>query len=161
MNFLVPNLNRYNHWSTHWADEFDKIFESRSLNHEITTSADIEDSDEYILMSFDLPGMKEEDLKLKVEGQELTITGERKREEAKSQKSQVIFNQRRYGKFQKIYTLPETVDAKKIEADYRDGVLRVYLPKLEVKKADVYDVPVKGKGKDTFLDRLLGSTSQH
>ena len=157
MNFLVPHLNRYNNW----IHDFDQLFEAAEESSNLSLSTDIEDAENYILMSLDLPGMKEEDLTVKVEGEQLFISGERKREEAKTQKSQVVFNQRRYGKFQKVYTLPETIDAKKIEADYRDGVLRVYLPKIEVKKADVIDVPVKGKGKDTFLDRLLGSVSQH
>jgi HSP20 family protein len=158
MNFLVPNLSgRYNSW----FDDFEQLFEARDTSNSLAFSSDIEDAENYVLLSFDLPGMREEDVTVKVEGDQLFISGERKREEVKAQKSQVIFNQRRYGKFQKVYSLPETIDAKKIEADYRDGVLRVYLPKIEVKKADVIDVPVKGKGKDTFLDRLLGSASQH
>lgn len=161
MNILVPHFNRYSSWMQDFDDLFEATHASNSLANTITSSADIEEADNYMLLSFDLPGMKEEDVTVKVEGEQLFISGERKREEAKTQKSQFVYNHRRYGKFQKVYTLPENIDAKKIEADYRDGVLRVYLPKVEVKKADVIDVPVKGKGKDTFLDRLLGSVSQH
>jgi HSP20 family protein len=161
MNILVPHFNRYHRWMSDFDQLFDSTETSLQTANSLAFSADIEEHDDYVLLSFDLPGMKEEDLAVKVEGEQLFISGERKREETRAQKNQnQLLTQRRYGKFQKIYTLPESIDAKKIEADYRDGVLSVYLPKIEVKKADVIDVPVRGKGKDTFLDRLLGSVSQ-
>jgi HSP20 family protein len=155
MSFLIPSFHR----SNGWLQDFDHFFENIESNNNLSLTADIEDSPEYILMSFDLPGMKDEDLTVKVEGEQLFISGERKREDTKSEKSNVYFNQRRYGKFQKVYSLPENIDSKKIEADYRHGVLRVYLPKVEVKKAEAVNIPVKAK--DSFLDRLWGSVSQH
>ncbi len=161
MNILVPYFHHVSGGLRDgWLRDFDELFETESTGNNLILSADIEEADNYMMLSFDLPGMKEEDLTVKVEGEQLLLSGERKHEEVKTQKSQVVYNHRRFGKFEKIYTLPETIDVKKIEADYRDGVLRIYLPKIEVKKADVIDVPVKGRGKDTFLDRLLGSVSQ-
>lgn len=151
MNFLIPNTRSYNHW---FAD-FDRLFDTFETERSLAVASDIEESDDHILMTFDVPGMKEGDFSVKVEDNHLLISGERKREETKSEKSQVVYSRRSYGKFQKAFVLPESVDIKKIEADYRDGVLRVYLPKTLVQKENAFEVKVKAK--DTFFDRLLGS----
>ncbi len=151
MNFLIPNTRSYNHW---FAD-FDRLFEPLDTEETISLATDIEEAEDHILMTFDLPGMKEGDFSVKVEDNHLFVSGERKREETKNEKSNIVYSRRSYGKFQKAYLLPESVDAKKIEADYRDGVLRVFLPKSVVQKENAFEVKVKAK--DTFFDRLLGS----
>jgi HSP20 family protein len=150
MNFLIPNTR------SQWFYDIDRFFEPFEAEKNISLASEIEDADDHILMSFDVPGMKEDDFSVKVEDNQLLIAGEKKREETKSEKRNLIYSRRSYGKFQKMYTLPETVDAKKIEADYRDGVLRVYLPKTVVQKENAIEVKVKAK--DTFFDRLLGSS---
>lgn len=154
MTFLVPARRHYQTW----LGDFDRFFEDFNTEKSLSLASDIEEAEDHILMSFDLPGMKEGDFSIKVEDNILAIEGERKREETKSEKSQMVYSRRSYGKFQKAFTLPETVDTKKVEADYRDGVLRVYLPKTEVKKEEAIEVKVKAK--DSFFDRLLSTADK-
>lgn len=155
MNFLITNNQRRHQ---NWLYDFDRFFEpiqrqSEEMQKSLSLYEDIEESADHILLSFDVPGMKEKDFSVKIEDNHLVISGERKREESKDE-SNVVYSRRSYGKFQKSFLLPETVDATKVEADYRDGVLRVYLPKTEKSKDSAIDVKVKVK--DTFFDRLLG-----
>jgi len=91
---------------------------------------DIEESDKEYLIKAELPGMKKEEVKLKVEGGTLSISGERKAEkEEKDKKYHRV--ERSYGAFSRSFTLPEGALAEKISAVFKDGVLMVHLPKAE------------------------------
>ena len=147
MTYLIPNTKRY----SYWLNDFDRLFDGFETEKSLSPASDIEEASDHILMTFDLPGMKEGDFSVRVEESHLYISGERKREEAKSDKSQILYSRRSYGKFEKVFSLPESVDAKNIEADYRDGVLRVYLPKVEVKKENAIEIKVNAK-KDLSLN---------
>lgn len=78
----------------------------------------------------DLPGMKRDDIAITLEGGTLTITGEKKRENETNEED-YYRAERSYGKFSRSLTLPASVDANKIEATYKDGVLEVLIPKTE------------------------------
>ncbi len=81
-------------------------------------------------VSLDLPGMRREEIKISVENGTLTITGERKREVETKEKGYARY-ERAIGSFTRTFTLPTTIDGKRIEASYKDGVLAVTLPKSE------------------------------
>ena len=89
----------------------------------------IEGNDE-IIVQVDIPGMDEKDLSVSLSGDNLIIKGERKEEKEEKDKH-YHRKERRHGSFQRIVTLPVTVDAKKISAEYHNGVLKVHLPKKE------------------------------
>jgi len=76
----------------------------------------------------ELPGMKKEELEVSVSGDYLSITGERKAE-TKDESAQVYRAERYYGRFQRTVALPAAVDAGRISAHYKDGVLTVTCPK--------------------------------
>jgi HSP20 family protein len=154
MNFLIPNMRKHNDW----LYDVDRFFAPFETETKLSLSEDVEESEDHILMSFDIPGMKQDDFSVKVDDDRLVISGERKREETKTEKRNVVYSRRSYGKFQKAYQLPENIDSKKIEADYRDGVLRVYLPKTALQKENAFEVKVKAK--DSFFDRLLGQSTK-
>jgi HSP20 family protein len=82
----------------------------------------------------DLPGMKREDIEVTINGDTLTISGEKK-QESEAKKEGVYRAERYYGKFSRSLTLPSSVDASKIEATYRDGVLDISVPKSEAAQA--------------------------
>lgn len=152
MSALIPFMRRQT--LNNWVYDFDRLFEPVANESNLfRLQGDIYETDEHIMMSFDVPGLKDEDFKIAVEGDVLTVTGERKREETNIKKEGISYYGRQYGKFSRAFKLPETVDKTKIEADYRDGVLRVLLPKSEVKKEDVIDVKVKSK--NSVFDKLL------
>jgi HSP20 family protein len=94
---------------------------------------DITETDQEYLFKADLPEMKKDDVKVTVENGMLTISGERKVErEEKNTKFHRI--ERSFGRFLRTFTIPEDADASKIAADFKDGVLRVHLPKSAVAK---------------------------
>ena len=103
---------------------------------------DIEEDNESILVKAEIPGMTKEEIKVSVQGNILTITGERKHEtETKNRTFHRV--ERSYGKFSRMITLPTDVEADKVKANYKDGILSVMLPKPEVTKPKHIDVEIK------------------
>ncbi|MGZ4403347.1 MAG: Hsp20/alpha crystallin family protein [Gaiellaceae bacterium] len=89
---------------------------------------DLEETDDAYVVEAELPGVKRNDVNIELVGNELTITGEAKERERKG----VLRRQtRRVGRFEYRVTLPDQVDADKIEANLVDGVLTVRVPKAE------------------------------
>jgi HSP20 family protein len=78
----------------------------------------------------DLPGLKRDDIDITVDGNTLTISGEKKHEKETKEDS-YYRAERFYGKFSRSVDMPSTVDTTKIEAKYKDGVLEIALPKSE------------------------------
>jgi HSP20 family protein len=102
---------------------------------------DITEDDHEYLFKADLPEMKKEDVKVTVENGILFITGERKVEkEEKKRKLHRI--ERAYGKFERTFTVPQNTDATKIVADFKDGILKIHLPKLPTAKVKPIEVKV-------------------
>lgn len=102
-----------------------------------------EKEDKFVVKA-ELPGMKEEDIDVSVVGDTLTIKGERKAE-TEVKEEDYYCCERSYGGFSRSIALPSSVDAKKIEAGYEDGVLEVTLPKAPEVKAKKVAVKKKGK----------------
>ena len=100
----------------------------------------IEDDKEYLVKA-ELPEVKREDVNVAVENGVLTIRGERKFEkEEKNKRYHRV--ERGYGSFARSFTLPDVADADKVTAEFKDGVLRVHLPKTAKAKARHIDVKV-------------------
>jgi HSP20 family protein len=92
--------------------------------------ADVAESDEGYEISLDLPGVAAEDFELELEDGTLTIAGTRKDETNEEGKTfQRI--ERRHGQFRRSFALGQDVDPDKVEASYKDGVLRISVPKTE------------------------------
>jgi HSP20 family protein len=89
---------------------------------------DIEEDNENYLVKAELPGIKKEEIKISVRGNLLMLSGERKHT---SETKNKIFHRIEcsYGRFSRTITLPSDVDAEKIKATYKDGILTVTLPK--------------------------------
>jgi HSP20 family protein len=99
-----------------------------------------EDEKEYLIKA-ELPEVKKEDVKVSVQEGVLTISGERKSEkEEKSKKFHRV--EWAYGSFERSFTLPEDADADKVAGDFKDGVLKVHVPKSEKAKPKKIDVKV-------------------
>jgi HSP20 family protein len=99
-----------------------------------------EDDKEYIVKA-ELPELKKEDVKVTVEAGVLSISGERKFEkEEKGKKYHRI--ERAYGSFERSFTLPEGTDGSKVNAEFKDGLLTVRLPKTEKAKPKTVEVKV-------------------
>jgi HSP20 family protein len=99
-----------------------------------------EDEKEYVIKA-ELPDVKKEDIKLTVEDNVMSISGERKYEkEEKGKKYHRV--ERAYGSFLRSFTLPEAADGSKVSAEYKDGLLNVRLPKSEKAKPKSIEVKV-------------------
>lgn len=106
---------------------------------------DIYEDQNGIVVEADLPGVKSEDFKLSIENYKLTLTGERKFEkDVKGENWHRV--ERTYGSFTRTFTLPNTVNVDAVEADFKDGVLRIAMPKREEVKARNIQVQVKTEG---------------
>ena len=102
---------------------------------------DITEDDKEYLIKADLPEMKKDEIKVNVAEGVLTVSGERKTEkEEKNKKFHRI--ERSYGTFQRSFTLPEDADGTKVAAEFKEGVLRVHLPKSPVAKPKAIEVKV-------------------
>lgn len=98
-----------------------------------TPAVDIWETENELVLKADLPDMKMEDIDIRLENGTLALKGERKFENEEKKKG---FHrvERSYGSFARFFSLPDTVEADKVRADYRNGVLTVTLPKKDVAK---------------------------
>ena len=104
-------------------------------------SVDISETDEEYQIKAEIPDVKKEDVKVTVEDGVLTIQGERKQEkEEKGKKYHRV--ERSYGSFVRSFTLPDLVDEEKVKAEFKDGVLKLQLPKSEKAKPKAIEVKV-------------------
>lgn len=103
---------------------------------------DIEETSNEYKVSAELPGLEKNDIKVSIENNVLTISGEKKAEQEINEEN---FHrlERNYGKFQRCVELPSLVDRDKIEADYKNGVLYIVLPKAEEVKPKQIEIKVK------------------
>ena len=104
-------------------------------------SVDINEDEKEWLVNADLPEGKKEDLKVTVENGVLIITGERKFEKEEKEKKYHRI-ERAYGNFLRSFTLPDGADGSKVNAEFKDGVLNVHLPKGEKAKPKTVEVKV-------------------
>lgn len=136
--------------------EFDRLLQPlrvRTADPRLAMDYDVEESDKEYILSCDLPGMKKDDIDVEVAGNRLTITGERKSERKKEGEK---FYEKRFGKFQQSFNLPEDVATDKLEASYEDGVLYLAIPKAEGAKAKHISISEKGG----LLKRIMGKKEE-
>ena len=77
----------------------------------------------------DLPGVKKEDIQITIDGPQLTLAAEVKREKETTDEQRVLHTERVFGRVSRSFTLPQELDEGKAEAKFRDGVLELTLPK--------------------------------
>lgn len=92
---------------------------------------DVDQNDKQIEITAELPGVKEEDIDLSVEDGMLTLCGEKKSERRDEEGG---YSERSYGRFERRITLPADIDQEHCSADFRDGVLRITIPRTEAKQ---------------------------
>jgi HSP20 family protein len=94
---------------------------------------DVYENDESIVVKAEVPGVDKKDISVDIDNGVLTVKGERKHEE-EVKEDRYYRKERVYGKFQRTFRLPEGTDYDKINADFKDGILTVTVPKVEEKK---------------------------
>jgi len=95
--------------------------------------ADVSETKDDLLVTFELPGVREKEVSVSIMGDVLTVKGERKLE--RDEKDEGVHRlERVYGRFERSIPLPSPVQGDKVKATYRDGVLEIRLPKVEAVK---------------------------
>lgn len=135
-------------------DGFGRHEPTASLPVDFVPACDIEETDKNFLITLDIPGMTKEHLNVEITGHTLTISGEHQ-EEKKEGKGAHRTRERFRGRFERSFTLPQIAASDKVEADYRDGVLRISVPKSEQAKNQTRKVAI-GENKNPLFGKPAG-----
>lgn len=139
---LIRTTNRF---PSIWR-EFDELFRAAPSTpapaSALTPATDVVETDKAIEFRVDMPGVTPEGIDVKLEGNVLTLTAERK-SETKEEKDGWIRQERSWGTFARSFVLPETVEGTEPQAAYKHGVLTVTLPKKEVAQPKSFKVKVE------------------
>jgi HSP20 family protein len=107
-----------------------------------TSAVDVAETDKSYEITAELPGMDEKNIEVNLANDGITIKGEKK-EQTEEKKKDYTVSERRYGSFERYFTLPDGVDANKIEATFKNGVLKVTLPKTAEAQKPAKKIEVK------------------
>lgn len=150
----MANLTRFDPFSemVSLRGVMDRLFDEsyvpfgwRVLNGDgLTTAVDVHQTNDEIVVTASLPGVKPEDVDITITGQSLSIRGEFKADE-KVERDQYIYRERRTGAFSRQLELPVRVQGEKAEATFENGLLRLTIPKAEDVKPRQIQVKVPTK----------------
>jgi HSP20 family protein len=122
---------------------FDTLFQPVNSSQRWAPPMDLVEADDHFVLKADLPGLADDDVNIEVQDGTLTISGERKSETEKREKGWYRV-ERSFGRFSRSLTLPEGVDAEKIEASFDKGVLEIRIPKPEERKPRRIEIGANG-----------------
>ncbi len=121
-------------------------------------NVDIYENKDHIVLEAELPGMKREDFDLSIENNVITLRGDRHFEK-KDEGDNYHRVERSYGSFSRSFTLPQTVQPESVAAEYRNGVLRVTIPKREEVKAR--KIEISGESAESSGGRTIEATAEN
>ena len=124
---------------------FEDFFGNRMLTSDdtqISPRINVEENENEWVISAELPGVAKEDVKVNFQDNYLTISGEKKFEQEEKDKNYHRV-ERSYGKFGRSLKIGNAILSEKIDAEYKDGILTIHLPKAEEAKPKLIDVKVK------------------
>jgi HSP20 family protein len=106
-------------------------------------AADLKETDQGLELVVELPGLTAQDIELRLRGDTLLLSGH-KAEESNRHAGAYRMSERRFGRFERSFILPPDADRERIDASFRDGLLRVTIAKADPSKADAGLIPIKG-----------------
>lgn len=144
-----------------FSQEFDRLFGSLFDNggrqvQRWVPAMDLVEADDHFVLKADLPGLAEDDVAIEVQDNVLTISGSREAEHERKEKGWYRL-ERSYGTFSRSLTLPDGVDAEKVEANFDRGVLEIRVPKPEERKPRRISI---GGGNGNGQKTIEGTTSE-
>jgi HSP20 family protein len=128
----MANITRFEPFND--LDDLFKGFFVRPMRFDLDMPAqmslkvDVTKTDGTYTVKAEMPGVKKEDINVSIDGDQVTITGEVKKEKEEKKGEEVIRSERYYGRVSRSFTLPSDIDEAKSKADYADGVLQLTLP---------------------------------
>lgn len=97
----------------------------------LNPACEIVDGEKNFTVSIDVPGFKKEDIEIELKDRHLIVSGTR-HTKSREESDKVLRQERRFGRFERVFSLPEGINNQEIRASFQDGVLEVLLPKTEV-----------------------------
>ena len=126
----MANITRYDPFGD-LDDAFKGLFVRPlrfDVGQQMQIKMDVTKADNAYTVKAEMPGVKKDDIHVSVEGNQVTISGEARKESEEKKGEEVIRSERYYGKVSRSFTLPNDVDEAKVVAKYADGVLNLTLP---------------------------------
>jgi HSP20 family protein len=137
------NLVRYNPSTLNLLDSvsswFDDFLPTPTFSRNAIPAVDVRETDAEYLMEVELPGLTEKDVEVKLENSLLTISST-KDEKTEEKKNGYVLRERRSAQFSRSFVLPEGVDAEKIAAEFKNGILKLSFPKVPAAKPKTIEV---------------------
>ena len=136
-------VNMYDRWNRIFGEDFtDESSKNGLMPSAWRPMTDIYETKEAYIFKIELPGFKKDEIKVEFSGETLNLRGERKQEEeTKNENCHRL--ERSYGVFERSFTIPKNVDAKKIDASLQDGILVLTIPKVEEARTKAIPITVK------------------
>jgi HSP20 family protein len=149
---------------SHFRQEMDQLFDRLTndlkmpdmlwLRGGFTPRINVSETKDSLEIAAELPGLTADDVSVTMQGDQLLIAGEKKAEKEKTDKNdkgEEIYHQleRSFGSFRRIMTLPFEIDADKITADFKDGVLKLSMPKSAARNSKVKKIDIGAKPAET------------
>lgn len=149
---LRPFRSRHSMWNAggELDKEFEKFFDVFSKTDNFAPVCEILDEEKSFAISLDMPGFGKEDIDIEVKDNHLIVTGERK-SASKTEKNNVLRSERRYGKYSRVFSLPQNLKIDAIEARYENGVLDIRVPKEEKSQPKKIQISEWSSKKDEVL----------
>jgi len=113
--------------------------EGRTNGAAFMPAAEMQETPEAVHLRLEVPGMEAKDLDVQVTAEAVSVSGERKSEK-KTEEKGMTRSEFRYGRFQRIIPLPAKVKNDQVQAEYKDGILNLNLPKADVERNKVFKV---------------------
>jgi len=120
-------------------------------------SCDITEEQNHYMVSFDMPGVKQDDINIEVQENQLMVSGERFRVSKNIDENTTLSHERGYGNFERVFKFPKSIEDDKVEAHFENGVLNVVLPKAEVAKGKKVEIQ---SGEAGLFAKILGSKKE-
>lgn len=114
-----------------WLDESGSSAMESIRGVDFVPQCDLRETKKEYIAQFDIPGVRKEDLKIEVEGNRLTVRGERKAEKEEKDEKR-YYAESYYGTFLRTFALPSEIAEERVDAHYDNGVLTIKIPKTEV-----------------------------
>lgn len=126
-----------------FEDALNQLLSEPAATRPWTPAVDIRETENALVIKADLPEVDEKNIDIRIENRTLVLKGERKFEQVENEKGGYHRIERPYGAFARSFTLPETIDSEKVQAEFKNGVLTVTLPKKEAAKPRTIKIAVQ------------------
>jgi HSP20 family protein len=128
----MSNLTRYNPFDELF-NEFSRGFWVKPLalpaETELKMKLDVKEDEKGYTVQAEVPGVKKEDIQVDIDGNQISVRAEVRKEKEEKKGEKTVYSERSYGMVSRSFTLPAEVDEKGAKAEYKDGVLNLVLPK--------------------------------